>query len=274
MGNETDKVDYRKIDGIVKRLKSVKDTVIDGREHLAELIELFDINEDPKELEQLSLEWTVGEYIMRKVEANIPDVLSIYEKLKKKCRTQENPYVYNDMDNSLFYIPHKKRKVFAMTSQNFNFLVIYDGYEKENYKDIRLHIRRYWDKFKIRNKVDREESEDYKKKGMKHAIVNADWITERYSDNVANNQYVERPDLQWFKHKNFDLEYKDKLHMTKYNSYGDCRDPGYVLTCKSITFGQKTIYIEDLKEAIHYFSLIKNAIFDIRGAYEEMKSLK
>lgn len=268
MVTKTKKIELEKLS---KKLKRAKNSVSDNAEHLAEVIALFDHGEDLKEVRQLSLEWTVDKYVQNKVEANLPDIMFIHEKLKEHSHTEKNPYIYNDLDNKLFYFPHDSKKVFAMTSQNFNFLVIYEE-SGTALKKRKLHIRRYWDRFDKNDKFRQEEDKECRKKGMNYAITRADWINENYSDNVPGNMYVDRPDLQWFKYKKFDLDFSEKLHWTKYNSYGDCRDHSYVLTYEETSFSKKSL--KKVEATIDFFSLIRHAFFDIRCAYEEMKDLE
>lgn len=271
MATKTKKAKLEELDKLSKKLKRFKEPTYERVEHLAKLIALFDHGENPKEVRQLNLEWTVDKYVQNKVEANLPDILFIHEKLKEHGHTEKNPYVYNDLDNKLFYFPHDSRKVFAMTSQNLNFLVIYEE-SGTALKKRKLHIRRYWDRFDKNDTFREEEDRECRKKGMRYAITRADWINENYSDNVPGNMYVNRPDLQWFKYKKFNLDFSEKLHWTKYSSYGDCRDHGYVLSYEEMALDKTSS--KKVEATIDFFSLIRHAFFDIRCAYEEMKDLE
>lgn len=53
------------------------------------------------------------------------------------------------------------------------------------------------------------------------------------TDYKKGNQYVNRPNLKWYKDRQFNVGYVEKLHATPLGGcYGDCRDNGYILSAK------------------------------------------
>lgn len=217
-------------------------------EVLANLIALYDID-DKDDAGQLYLEWTVEKYVGAKVMANLDAIRFIVKTLKEYGYTEDNQYEYNDLDNHLFYIPDDEREIFCATSQNTRYIYILKG--------DKLHIRRYWDQYPFDSGDDWRQKEEvaYNEKGIVHAIKMVSWLNDSYSDCLLNNQYPRRPDLQYFKNRNFDFR------------YNDCRDIGYVLSTER---GRQ----RSADRALYYYSEIKRAFLDLRCALGEMKYIE
>lgn len=181
-------------------------------------------------------------YVAREARKAIPTILHIHDALRARGCAEENPLRYNDDDNSAFHLPHESRKVFCNTSQNLNIIFIleegmmYDwsGFPPSSRWPLELgwnvHVRRYWDAFDIEDEFHVEDfcEGDGLSLPIHQAIIRAKSLSE-YSDHLEGNEYVYRPDLQWYKDKEFALEHDGSLP-SKYRSYGDGRDPGFVLT--------------------------------------------
>lgn len=213
---------------------------------LAACVELFDLD-NHKDAGQLYLEWLVEHYVGRKVAANLDDVKMIVEALKTNSYTQDSPYVFNDCDNQLFYIPHEKL-IFCIESQNTRYIYILHNNK--------LHIRRYYDEYDFDGEKDEwahREEEAYKKKGIHEAIANAGWLTEQWSDCVSDNDYPERPSLQYFKDCDFNPQ------------YGDCRDIGYVLSYEDLMSPRAD-------RALFNYIDVKMAFFYLRQAVGEVET--
>src|SRR6478735_580614 len=84
----------------------------------------------------------------------------------------------------------------SSTADITKYLIIYEKKEYESF----FHIRKVWD----------DKQTDYK--------IKSSWVNQ--------------PNLKWYKDRNFDLKYNDKLKSALQGSYGDCRDSGFVLTAK------------------------------------------
>lgn len=233
---------------------------IDGHVPLARALEHFDL-EDSKEVGQLHLEWLVNDFAEKKVKDNIPDIDFIYQQLVANGYDEENRYEFNDMDNHLFYIPtdyidkFKRRfKVFVMTTQNTNYLVVrklHEGRGLGGEYDATCFYR-YWDEYDFapQDQWDIEEMNKFKEDGVSEAILHAEWITQRYSDNIPGRKYEPcRPDLKWYKENNF----------------------------KSSLFGGHIIEIGEYGEsnaAIFNFVHVKYAIFYLRFALGQCKGME
>ena len=217
---------------------------------LAACIEQFDIG-DPQDAGQLYLEWTVEQYVGRKVEANLDDIEAVVEWLREGGYTESNPYRYNDGDCKLFQIPHDDLLIFCAEGQTPRYIYILENHPVLG--NSRLHIRRYYDEYDKLEVDDwqRKEEERYTEKGIREAIKNAFWLSEGWSDCLEGNSYPTRPSLKYF---------KDRCFKPK---YGDGRDIGYVLSYDNLVQPKAD-------SAIHFFPEVKIAFSYLRYAVEEM----
>ena len=235
-------------------------------EVLAKAIEYFDLEEG--EVGQLYLEWTVGAFITNKIIENIPKIDFIYDKLIEHKITEKQRYEYNDLDNHLFYIPIKETKsnkidnfnvrIFAMTTQNSNYLFVRKIFRNKEWSDEfdQINIYRYWDKWKASDNYDKEEEEKYKKRGINFAILHAEWLVKRYSDNIKGLLYgPHRPDLQYYKKNKFKTE------------YNDCRDGGFVC-------GYKKLGTSNSEGSIFNYGTVSSVFLQLQFAFKEMKQYR
>lgn len=198
--------------------------------------------DDPKEVRHLYLEWTLEYFVGIRVQENLPDVDTIVSFLEEEGCTEDSPMVFNDLDDSLFYIPDSDRKIYCHTSQNRRYLYIKDGR--------RFHIRRYYDMYDFGDHDSWREKEKarYHDNGIREAIVNAEALQD-YSDCLPGNPYPKRPSLQFFK----DCDFRPR--------YSDGRDIGYVLSYNCLN-GPRVDW------AIYNMAEIGNAIFHLRYAFD------
>jgi len=112
----------------------------------------------------------------------LPDMEEVYQTLINKSVLESTT------NFDFFYVPCTTMRVVAYPS-NFNILFLWNASG--------FHLRRYWSEW---TELQEEEGEDP-----------AD-----YSDHFPGSEYVARPDLKWYKNKQFVLE------------YGDSRDTGYI----------------------------------------------
>jgi len=219
---------------------------------LASAISHFDLS-DRFEMAQLYLEWTVEAVVGNKLLGCAPDLLKIWELLVDNNQFEDNRFEWNDMDNHLFAIRETppNKKVWCATSQNTRYMFILDVHETLGITDI--HIRRYWDAVEApRDDWDIEDRDKYAELGFEYAVKQADGLRTEYSDNLLENPYVDRPDLQWWK----DCDYEPQ--------YGDCRDSGYVMSMNlsRLDYGQRP----RVDRAIYHMSDIKCVSLDISCA--------
>lgn len=162
----------------------------------------------------------------------IPGLIKIHEALVKKKSTETKPISWGDADGNLYHVPCGDRKVIVFTTQSRNYLFIVSpaimldnsGEEKESHT---LHIRRVWPKYKKPTyKLWAEDEEKRILSTMSRAITSVETLAQ-YSDD--HGQYPHRPSLDMYHKIDFNLDkYNDKPRF-----YGDCRDPGYIMSLGS-----------------------------------------
>lgn len=223
-----------------------EDPVIEGTKHLAEILNLY----NPDELDH-TFEWVFEKLVQVKMPHLLSRLLQIYNILVERQYTEDSPHVCNDLEDYLFTLPHATFKVFAATTQNRNYIVIIDDthYRKD---DMEFHVRRYWDEFNWEETENEEE--ELKERGgvIQGALEKAKWYCQHVSDYYEGCRWVDRPSLQWFKDRNFDLEFKDELHGTPLGCYGDCRDAGFVIS------GGTGLFSYGSDNTIYHYSDIQN----------------
>lgn len=241
---------------------------------VAQILSVFD---DESQIEHFeNLKETINSYVGNCARAYVPTIFNLHGQLKAGKFSEKKKLEYNDADNRAFYIPNREREVFCVESQNFNFVYILqqsgftgaqDALEQKGLpaKDYILHIRQYWNRFDPEYSFDKDS--EYASGGVSHAIVRADRLLD-YSDNIGKNRFVNRPDLRWFKHKGFDMDFHQDQHMTKYCSYGDLRDKGYVLS-----FDTSNKFRGIVEGAAFFLPVISSALFELNCLKTELEEL-
>lgn len=237
---------------MLKHYPEGKDEDITAYKVLARLIELFDLDDSGGEVGTLYLQWTASAFIEKKAEKYIPRVDHIYDCLVKGGFNEDNPFVFNDLDNSMFFLPHESKRVLALTSQNCRWLFVRWSEKLLDDNAEYLYVYRYWDTFDFADTDRKEEAEEYLREGVRHALLQGEWLTSHYSDNVEGLEYdPDRPDLQWYKKHNFET------------TYNDCRAGGFVVSCETGFRGHLD------QHAMSRFADIKAAFLDLYFAYCE-----
>lgn len=173
----------------------------------------------------LNLEWAIDAYWGKVVKEVLrPTIVDIYHALVNRNITEDNKIYTNDADSATYYIPHQTRKVFVSTTQSRDFLYVY---EEDKFRPS-LHVRRIW-REATSNKLHYKPS--VMLKDIQSAINHADHLSE-FADTTA--QYVMRPGLQYYKEIDFAIPSDEDKYVGKNKSlrrtFGDFRDPGYVLS--------------------------------------------
>lgn len=174
----------------------------------------------------LHLGWTLDRFWAQQIEDLVmPQLERIYAELEKRNADKKNKINFNDADDDVFFLPHQNHKVVCHTSQNFNFIFVW---EKEHVSASgmfqTLHIRRYYDRIEDYVGDDEwnlKEVEEFKaavtKNGYKQAVVKAHWFGD-FADDYPDNPYPNRYSLQHYIDGGFEMKYRD------------ARDKGYVAT--------------------------------------------
>ena len=204
-------------------------------------------DEHPGAFSQFDFESIVQRYTEDKLEHVTPYLLKIHEYLVINGYGYGTSFDTNDLDDMWCFLPtnNPELKVFTVTDQNFNFIVIMDN----KFGDWAVQVRQFWES------IDSESGQDYKKEfeedpTFENALKSTDWMRQYYSDNVPGNTYVDRPDLKMFIDTNFLVGEAESCPGLR---YGDCRDNGFVYAIGG--FSNET--------EIHYHSLVKNFCFRI-----------
>lgn len=181
-------------------------------------------------------------YIAKKVDAYIPELQNIYEHLVKNDITGKYQWEYT-IDGYAYYIPNDKQiRLFCIGRRTRNYLVfLKDSHriaEKGLVEGVALHIRRIYEP--AQDFIDEHDSE-LQKEGAAFALTRTEGLLET-SDNVGDYPYVSRPDLEWFKQRDFEL------------NYGDARDVGYVLSYGDFRH-------EVVEDSLSYYNAIKDVFF-------------
>lgn len=172
------------------------------------------------------IELTLETFWANQIRNIIPTLEKLYCELVNRNITEDNQYVFNDLDDHIWFVPDPRgenRRIFIHTAQNTNFIFVWDECctDAELGRYGKLHVRRYWDVLpEPESQWEIKDDLEFKKQVEKHGKL---WALresglERYSDDVLGNAYPQRPSLDFFKKSNYQF------------TYDDGRDVGYILT--------------------------------------------
>lgn len=90
-------------------------------------------------------------------------------------------------------------------------------------------------------------------------------------DYKKGSKYVSKPNLKWYKDRQFNIDYVENLHLTPLGGcYGDCRDDGYILSAEKERGSKKGEWKVEHQGLMAKFHLFKNicswltvAIYDL-----------
>ena len=145
-------------------------------------------NEDRRGCAEQAIGWAISAYYALQVSDAIKQFHIIHDACLKQGFEQKKSFEYNDLDNHCFAVPvkvkenvlHPTRKALCITTQNLNFLFVWQS----NCIGERFHIRRYWDDYEIPDgdSFRYAEAKRFQGGGIHHAIVEARDLAGRYSD--------------------------------------------------------------------------------------------
>lgn len=209
------------------------------------------------------VEGAMDTYMARKVEEHIPRIEKLYQFLVDNKYLEGQGWEYTE-DGSAFYIPAEEgRRILCVGRRSANYLIfledvfsyklnkkgeIADSFEKE--QKTAIHIRQVYDS--VDDYYDKDNlNKELQKEGLPLAVKRLDALSE-LSDNVDEYPYVRRPDLSWYKAKDFALQYSDG------------RDGGYILSLGHLGCMDK------LDQCLGNYYRIKNAFFWINLCIDEI----
>jgi hypothetical protein len=221
-----------RLEAIIRESVPDERDLIDQPAILAELIGRF--GHDRRDFESCTFESAIGGCVGRAIAQETDNLLWLADILHIKGYTEENQYDFCYADRYAFsLLSTEKRKVFALRTQNINYLVLlakrYDGWE--------IHLRQWWD-------VIPDASEQYLpytlEKYIKgetmtlHEAIKLGKNLDDYANDIPGVSYPDRLRLQAFKDTNFSVGKDDSCAGLR---YGDARDRGYIATVKLDAFG-------------------------------------
>lgn len=113
---------------------------------LASIVNNIEPNRDCTDL---LVDWMmerIGWYRTRQYMAYI---LKIYDMLHSLKYTEDDPCIFNDLDNKTYYIPHKSKRIYIMQNQNRKKIVVIENTSIAT----TIHARRLWYKYDEQKKV-------------------------------------------------------------------------------------------------------------------------
>lgn len=173
---------------------------------------------------EVYIEWTIDRFWSLQMPKLLEDLNKIYDACFKRKITEKKDLSFNDLDDHVFYIPNKTKKVIVHTGQSHRHLYVWDKKQIEDFRE--LHIRNFydvWEQSDDDDEYEKECMEDFinatKKHGYQPAINQLNGPPhsfEEYADDQLGNPYPKRFSLASFKAANFEMK------------YGDGRDTGYI----------------------------------------------
>jgi len=216
---------------------------------------------DKRGLNHLYFEWASERYMSDFIPEIIEAIKITQKYLIEGNHTEDNRGGHGCGDRYVWYIPHKTKIIQCHTSQNYNVILILD---QNDYKT-ELHIRRFWESVDDAREDDWDIERTKDGFDLKKLLVESQWLTERFSDNLPGNQFIHRPDLKMFK------------KAINSNSMGsesgrplfflDARDPGYVLSYEKVSFDEFDMHTKTDCPVLNY-GLLKAVLFDIQSQRE------
>lgn len=221
-----------RLEAVIRETVPEKRGVIDHPAVLAELIDRF--GHDKRDFESGTFEATISGCVGRAIMQEAESLVWLADTLRAKGYTEENQYDFGYVDRYAFSLLNTdKKKVFALRTQNVNYLVLlnrrYDGWE--------VHMRQWWD-------VIPDGAEQYLPyalekyiKGATLSLQDAIKLTknlEGYANDIPGASYPDRLRLQAFKDTYFAVGEDRACAGLR---YGDARDRGYLVTAKQSVFG-------------------------------------
>lgn len=236
--DEDDRKDTERRKAVVDQLEKLiresvtrEKDVIEQPAILAALVDRF--SHSPREFLSFTMENVIGGCVGRAIGDETPRLLELAERIHAGGYTEENQYDFGYADRYAFSLKNtEKQKVFALRSQNVNYLVIlvkgWQGWD--------VHLRQWWDVLAEKSYVP-YDLEPLMKGTKLLTFEEAQRISgrfEEYADDIPGMSYPKRLSLKAFKDTDF------RVHDDKSCAglrYADARDTGYVISVKPSVFG-------------------------------------
>jgi hypothetical protein len=221
-----------RLEAIIRETVPEERDLIDQPAVLAELIGRF--GHDRRDFESCVFEATISGCVGRAIMQEVDSLAWLADTLHAKGYTEENHYDFCYADRYAFSLLNAdKKKVFALRTQNINYLVLltrrYDGWE--------VHMRQWWDVLPdSTNQYLPYTLEKYIKGETMtlHDAIRLSKNLDDYANDIPGVSYPDRLRLQAFKDTNFAVGKNESCAGFR---YGDARDRGYIATVKQSVWG-------------------------------------
>lgn len=205
--------------------------LIDEPAILAELLERF--SHDRRDFQSCTFEATLGVCVGRVITHETNNLVWLADTLHAQGYTEENQYDFGYADRYAFSLENtEKRKVFALRTQNVNYLVLMVS----RYRGWELHMREWWDVLPAAAERYLPYGLEKYIKGETLTLDEAMRLSRRfgeYADDLPGVDFPERLRLQAFKATGFVVGKDSACAGLR---YGDARDRGYIVTIKGSPF--------------------------------------
>lgn len=264
--DEDDRKDVERRKAVVDQLeKLIRDSVsretdvIEQPAIIAALVDRF--GHSPRDFSSMTLENVIGGCVGRAIGDETPRLLELAERIHAGGYTEENKYDFGYADRYAFSLKNtEKQKVFALRTQNVNYLVIL----VKNWRGWDVHIRQWWDVLSEKSYV----PYDLKPlmSGKLLTFEEAQRISGRfedYADDIPGMSYPKRLSLKAFQDTDFRVHKDNSCAGLR---YADARDTGYIITVKRSVFN---IYEAD-KVTWKSLSLVQYVWYDLLSAIDTL----
>lgn len=150
-------------------------------------------------------EKTIEAYVKCVLDMNLSAVVAIHEWLVKDGLNEENPFVWNDLDNRAYYLPTNGYGIvgaFCLESQSLDYLfILHTPFLGEGSEPAYFTVCKY---YRDLNEYmeDNSDSDLDMLKDMRGMVKRANWLME-FSDSGCRDgglaDFCYRPDLKWYK---------------------------------------------------------------------------
>jgi len=221
-----------RLEAIIQESVPQERDLIDQPAVLAELMGRF--GHDRRDFQSCTFEAAIGACVGRAVAHEMENLVWLSDTLHAQGYTEDNQYDFYHADRYAFSLLNtEKKKVFAMRTQNVNYLVVLC----HRFRKWEVHLRQWWH-------VVPDASEENLPYGLESYIKGATMSLdeaielgrrlEEYADDIPGVSYPARLRLQAFKDTEFVV---GKASSCAGLRYADARDRGYIATVKTSVFG-------------------------------------
>lgn len=217
------------LEQLIRNTVSEENDVRDQLAVLAQLLTRF--GHDSRDFSSFTFEAMLKYHVGAAIGRETQGLLALADKLHAKKCSQENEYDFNHADRYAFSLKNtEKCKVFAMRTQNVNYLVLLT----KGWRGWDIHLRQWWDVLSADGYVSYVFEPFIK--GELMSLEQAQKLVKPlsdYADDLPGVSFPDRLRLQAFLDTDFAIEKDSSCRGLR---YGDARDIGYLASVKVSPF--------------------------------------